>query len=670
MGNNYYLRKPCGEKGYRGREYMKWKDLRLAYKFAFGFGAVLGLLIMQGAWSIMGIGDILRNADEVIDGNKLRGDFVQRIVDHLNWANKVNALLTDKNIHTLDVQTDDHKCGFGKWYYSKERERAEELVPAIRPLLARIEEPHNRLHRSAVTIGEKYEDVDPELGSFLREKKLDHLNWMIKALKELMDPETKKLTCQADPHKCGLGRWLYSSEVQDRGLRHPEFAVLIKQVLGPHMRLHESVKVLDSYLARGDHLGARNYFTENVESLARETLDRIDSIIKWHDEELKILAEATEIYATVTVPALKEIQSVLTEVRRTVGENIMTDEEMLSAAAKTRRVIIIVSAAAVAIGCLVAWIIARGILGPLQKGLQFVGAVSAGNLMVDVELERKDELGRLAKGMRNMVGRLREVVGDVNSASENVASGSEELSASAESLSQGATEQAASIEEVSSSMEEMASNIKHNADNAVQTEQVAEKSQEQADQSARAVAEAVSAMKSIAEKILIIEEIARQTNLLALNAAIEAARAGEHGKGFAVVAAEVRKLAERSGIAAAEISELSASSVEVAEKAGAMLGELVPSIRRTAELVQEIAAASNEQNSGVTQINKAIQELDSVIQQNASASEEMASTSEQLSRQGQQLQQAMSFFCLESLQPGMLPPGSDFNAAEDGFDRF
>ncbi len=281
---------------------------------------------------------------------------------------------------------------------------------------------------------------------------------------------------------------------------------------------------------------------------------------------------------------------------------------------------------------------------PINMGVEFAERMSHGDFTRTLDINKKDEIGVLANSLNNMVIRLREVVAEVGNATDNVAAGSEELSASSQSLSQGATEQAASIEEVSSSMEEMASNISQNAENAKETDGLANKAAEDAKESGQAVTQTVEAMRSIAEKISIIEEIARQTNLLALNAAIEAARAGEHGKGFAVVAAEVRKLAERSGGAAAEISELSSSSVAVAEKAGEMLHSLVPDIEKTAALIQEIAAASNEQNAGALQINQAISQLDMVIQQNASASEEMASTSEELSAQGQQLQMTMSFF--------------------------
>ena len=650
---------------------MSWKDLNLAYKFSVGFGSVIVLLVVLGICSVFGIGGIVQDAGEVIEGNKLRGDFVQKIVDHLNWANKVNSLLTDKNINTLDVQTDPHKCGFGKWYYSDARDKAEELVPSIGPMLVGIEDAHDKLHGSAVSIKDKYQPVDPELGSFLREKELDHLNWMNKVLKELMNPLVEKISVQGNPHKCGLGKWLYSAEVKKHSREDPEFGRLVNAILTPHAELHETVEGLNKLLAGGDREEAQDYYSIHAEKAAEKTLAEMDALIKWHNGKLKSLAEALEIYATQTVPALTKVQTVLDEVRATVANNIMTDEQMLEQAEQTKGLIIILSVVAAIAGIFMAWLIAGGILGPLRKSVHFVEQVSTGDLSATVDMHRKDELGKLADGMRNMVGNLKDVVTSVNSATENVASGSEELSASAESLSQGATEQAAPIQEIASSMEQMESNIKQSTENARQTESVAEKAHGQAEQTGEAVGEAVRAMKSIAEKIMIIEDIARQTNLLALNAAIEAARAGEHGKGFAVVAAEVRKLAERSGVAASEISELSTSSVVVAEKAGEMLSELVPSIRSTAELVQEIAAASEEQSSGVIQINQAIAQLDHVIQQNASASEEMSSTSQELSAQGQMLQQTMTYFKLDRVAQRMLPSGSKgFDTDDDGFNRF
>jgi methyl-accepting chemotaxis protein len=291
------------------------------------------------------------------------------------------------------------------------------------------------------------------------------------------------------------------------------------------------------------------------------------------------------------------------------------------------------------------------VLSAMNEITGIAETIASGNLQVTVK-ERSVQ-DNLMKALGSMINKLTEVVENVINAAENVTRGSQELSASSEEMSQGATEQAAAAEEASSSMEQMTSNIKQNADNAQQTEKIALKSAEDAKAGGKAVTETAEAMKEIAGKISIIEEIARQTNLLALNAAIEAARAGEHGKGFAVVASEVRKLAERSQTAAAEINQLSASSIKVAEKAGDMLAKIVPDIQKTSELVQEISASSNEQNSGAEQINSAIQQLNQVIQQNAAGAEEMASTAEELTSQAEQLQETIAFFQVDERKTNM-----------------
>jgi methyl-accepting chemotaxis protein len=284
--------------------------------------------------------------------------------------------------------------------------------------------------------------------------------------------------------------------------------------------------------------------------------------------------------------------------------------------------------------------------------------IAQGNLTVS--LRERSGQDKLMQALIAMVAGLTRTVTEIRTIAAEVSSASEAISAAAVQVSNGASAQAASSEEASSSMEEMGSNIKQNADSAQQTEKIATKSAKDAQESGKSVLEAVAAMKEIATKISIIEEIARQTNLLALNAAIEAARAGEHGKGFAVVAAEVRKLAERSQKAAGEINHLSGTTVKVSEKAGEMLDKLVPDIQKTAELVQEITAASKEQDAGAEQINKALQQLEKVIQQNAAAAEEMASTTEELTGQADQLMSALGFFRTGDTgqAPAARPPAS------------
>jgi methyl-accepting chemotaxis protein len=299
---------------------------------------------------------------------------------------------------------------------------------------------------------------------------------------------------------------------------------------------------------------------------------------------------------------------------------------------------------ALAAAVVIAVLVTRSITRPLEAAVRVVGNVARGDLRERVEPEGDDELARLLAAVRDMSDRLSQVVGEIRSGADALAGASAQVSATAAALSQGTGEQAASVEETTSSLEEMTASINQNTENARQTESMAKEGARNAEGSGSSVTQTVTAMQSIAERISIVEEIAYQTNLLALNAAIEAARAGDHGKGFAVVATEVRKLAERSQKAAKEIGELAGSSVKVAETSGKLIADLVPTIRKTADLVQEVAAASAEQSAGVAQVSRAMGTVDQVTQRNASAAEELSSTAEEMASQAEALQQTISFF--------------------------
>jgi methyl-accepting chemotaxis protein len=435
----------------------------------------------------------------------------------------------------------------------------------------------------------------------------------------------------------------------------------------------------DLILAEGDRekwQQARSQLMEGRESIgaAWEKLTRSLTLVKGKELMQTILA-ARERYIAAQDQVLKlteegrlaeaqqflggEFNAAASEYRQRVNVLVGFQAGLMDETGETakitfgdgRNVMLILSAAAIVVAALLSTLIIRGLMRQLGGEPQFASDISRriaeGDLTVDIPLKGNDNDSMLA-AMKGMVEKLSQIIGEVRGAADSLTSASEEVSSTAQSMSQASSEQAASVEETSASVEQISASIEQNTENARITDGMAGSAAKQAVEGGEAVKDTVSAMKSIADKIGIIDDIAYQTNLLALNAAIEAARAGEHGKGFAVVAAEVRKLAERSQVAAQEIGEVAKGSVALAERAGSLLDEIVPGIAKTSDLVQEIAAASAEQSSGVGQINTAMNQLNQITQQNASASEELAATAEEMSGQAEQLQQLMSFFSLAS----------------------
>ncbi len=618
--------------------------MKLGMKIGLGFVAVLALTLVLGlvsVWNMYEVTDevtILADeyVPEVVIANELERSSAQTMYEMRAYGFTAENRFLDgaqTNLAVVKKSLSDAR---------KLAERAEHLT-LLGPAVEKVEEAVNEyesLVSETIAVNTRMDGqrlrMDEAAGNFV-----GGLNGFIASQNRQMENE---FVAGANEEALQERLWKITrgNDALDLGN-----AVRIANFRAQALR---DLEVIRGALARFDDM--TEIFNEIRSKLRREEDIR----------EINTVATAAANYQQVVEEFMQDWQlnNQLAVKRGEAGDDVLQQAQALSIAAtdasteistqsasmlnKASTVVLSVLVAAMIIGIFLAWFITRMITRPIIMGVKFAETIANGDLTQQLDLDQKDEIGQLAKALNGMVERLANVVGDVRSSSDNVASGSQQLSASSEEMSQGATEQAAAAEEASSSMEQMAANIRQNADNAMQTEKIAAKSAEDAQKGGESVNQTVAAMKQIADKISIVEEIARQTNLLALNAAIEAARAGEHGKGFAVVAAEVRKLAERSQTAAAEISDLSGSSVDIAEQAGKMLAMMVPDIQKTAELVQEIAAASKEQDAGAEQVNQAIQQLDQVIQQNASASEEMASTSEELNSQAEQLQEAISFF--------------------------
>ncbi|WP_300156193.1 methyl-accepting chemotaxis protein [Solidesulfovibrio sp.] len=628
------------------------KNLKLGIKISVGFGLLILIACVLGGLAVVNM--------HSVEGESTR--LAKEFVPELNIANAIerSALAT-----MMDMR------GYG---YSEDKKQLEAGLRNLGELKKALAEAkaHSDKYPALVKLREDVTKAQAKTAEY--EKLINDTTSRMDAVagvRRVLDAAASEFVKNCDAYQDSqtktlieeIGKGLPTEALKDRAEKLDNITDII--TLGTAIRIgnyrgqlyrdprliEEVIKNFSSLEHDVEALRAKTRNEGNLRQLAaiKDALQKYHQALLDFLDNYKILQElsAKRLEAANAVQdAAEETALAALDATQKIANNAVTS---LSSASS---VMIAGLSIAILLGIVIAVLLTKAITGPVIKGVAFAKAMAEGDFTRLLDIEQKDEIGVLAASLNEMVGKLREVVAEVQSASENVASGSEELSASAQSMSQGATEQAASVEEISSSMEEMSSNIKQNAENAQQTQSIAVKAAQDAREGGEAVVSAVAAMKNIAEKISIIEEIARQTNLLALNAAIEAARAGEHGKGFAVVAAEVRKLAERSGSAAAEISELSASSVRVAERAGSMLTKMVPDIQRTADLVQEIAAASQEQNSGADQINKAIQQLDQVVQQNASASEEMASTSEELSSQAEQLQSTMAFFRVDGTGRG------------------
>ena len=626
----------------------------------------------------------------------LKDMLMQAISDHLKWSKK---LLGDINSNkVISVQTDHTLCKFGKWYYDfKSSSDFTKLNSVEKQEFAKLEKEHELLHSSVKTL-KRIKDKNTALNYF-KSKSEKHLSNVVDILENKISniysqeesnkeidtsivhkmPELLKVVISSlDAYDKNLEKQMVTLDEKNEStsgfinLIYSIIAIvsvivivlvviIVRNLLKDVSELGNGINSFFSYLNKEsenvkpivknseDELGQMAEVINTNITKTKENIDEENAAFDVIANKLSLLSQGSFKEATIeaeysgnygrakdainsTISSIESIAQEISDVLHGIDEGHLEREIQSDFKGGYAPIKIAINSMSKNLSQVIETIDVS-----LQK-------LANGDLDAKVTANLPGDYNQLKEAINQTIEKLNNIIGNVNESTLQIATASDEVSSAAQSLSTGATEQASSLEETTSAVEEMAGGISQNAENARKTNEVSTKTSSMAKEGGDAVQKTVEAMRNIAGKIGIIEDIAYQTNLLALNAAIEAARAGEHGKGFAVVASEVRKLAERSQTAAQEISQITTDSVEISERAGTLLGEIVPSIEQTSELIEEISSASSEQDTGISQINYAMTNLDQVTQQNASASEELASASEEMSSQADHLKELVSFF--------------------------
>jgi methyl-accepting chemotaxis protein len=685
-----------------------FRSLTLGKKISIGFGICVSIILILVTVSFFGISGIVNNAGEVIDGNKLSGEFTQREVDHLNWVGGLTTLINDPNTHEFLGQVDHTKCGLGKFLYGSGRKNAEKLLPELVSTLKSMEKPHQHLHESAKKINEKYKQADAKLPTFFLEKERDHYVW-ISTLSDDILQKNSNVSVQLDPNKCSLGKFLKDNKLRSGAIaQNNGFLPLLKSLDKWHKKLHISAKGVDDKLKASKYDEALNSYNSITLKNLAQTKILLQKARKISENDLKGIDISKKIYVSKTTASLRSLQNLIGNAKNIIAKNIMTDEVMLIKANETKMLTIILGLIGIFLGILMSVLMIKnissilsfvtkelgrlvesakrgelqdrgnendtnfefrpivqginetldGIVTPLNEVINVMDNIAAKVLTKRIEGDYSGDLAKLKLNVNTAAKNLEDAMLQVNIAGVQITSGSEQVANSSQYLSQGAQEQAASLEQINSSIEDLTKKVTESGANAKNAYTIVLSSKDNAEDGSKKMKEMVTAMdqinessQNIAKIIKVIDSIAFQTNLLALNAAVEASRAGEHGKGFAVVAEEVRNLAAKCAKAAQETTILiedSTAKVEqgsnFASKTEVSLNEITSGIVKVSDYIEQISNAAEDQSTGMSQILEALTQINIVTQKNAASAEESAAASEELSGQAIDLNTMVSEF--------------------------
>jgi len=589
---------------------MNWKNLTIGKKLGAGFALVLVLLGVASLLSYTGVGGIVTNAGIVIDGNKLNTTLAEKEVDHLNWAGKLNALLTDEKVTTLKVETDHHKCALGKWLFGKERKQAEELVPSLAPMFKMIEEPHQILHETAIEIGAKFNQADLELGHLLSEKKVDHLAWMHKIKDVFINQALIKLGVETNPTRCKLGNWMYGPTALKLKRDNPQFAVLFNELEGPHNKLHESAVYIQKLVDEDKRGEAVTFYNKNTVKYASETLEKIDKLLSWQETNVAGMKAAAVVYAGKTMPSLVKTQKVLHEIRDEARKNLMTDKVMLGEAQKTRRNVIIAGITAIAVGIFLAFFIARAISGPILLMTNTITQVAENrDLTLEIPVTSKDEIGVMSERFNNMMQGLRSSFKLVDASAEDVKSHANDVSQRATANRERAANEQKQIDQVQNTVSEMA----------VTAGEVASHSNAQRDSAKLArerIKGLVKTMEEMSESSKAQVEEARnateRVEVMGETGGQVVTTAGKQGEAVVAVTASVDKIAK----AVEEMTEVAGKSMEFGKGVLQAANDGAGSVNATVEGMRAIAESS-EQISEIISVITEIAEQTNLLSLNA-----------------------------------------------------